>query len=479
MFRTRLSLVASLISAIFFISLLPNNPASASMPEFSKCLLPAAQGQHMSLGSPLAPERLANKTKIRVGVLPFYFNNSDTKQLSDFEKGNYLQAAKSLEKLSNGIISVEIVFLESIKFDKSSDSIRQAYMERGLPASELLDVKGTWGLVRQVIAAADPVRDFSNLDSVILESNNKNGYSIAEAMQFVSNLQGNPLPPAELKFYKPISTQEGVINNAILLDTHKGEGTIVHELLHNFGLVDLYGSGTGPVILSIMDIGSQRLLNYEKAVLGWFPPENFNCKNFNESLNNSTVENVLEISNNTMNSIMLLKKTEDSAYIFEIINNGNESQLAVYFLEQNRRPPITVSYDPKTSFVRFIDIKNPKSIGSFYRTNEFDVLITNINANTVTLNLIPRKLIQSPEALLLAQKSLANRDIAVANERALAEAKVKADIEAKVKSEAEAKAKAEGALTVKKSTIYCIKGKTTLKVAALKPKCPTGYKLKK
>jgi len=54
------------------------------------------------------------------------------------------------------------------------------------------------------------------------------------------------------------------------------------------------------------------------------------------------------------------------------------------------------------------------------------------------------------------------------------EAAAKAAAELKAKQEAEAKAAA-----LKKSTITCIKGKLTKKVTAVKPKCPTGYKLKK
>jgi hypothetical protein len=37
---------------------------------------------------------------------------------------------------------------------------------------------------------------------------------------------------------------------------------------------------------------------------------------------------------------------------------------------------------------------------------------------------------------------------------------------------------AKAALT-KKTTITCVKGKLTKKVTAVKPKCPTGYKVKK
>jgi hypothetical protein len=58
----------------------------------------------------------------------------------------------------------------------------------------------------------------------------------------------------------------------------------------------------------------------------------------------------------------------------------------------------------------------------------------------------------------------------------------KFEIELKAKQEAELKAQQEAATkaaSAKKTTINCIKGKLTKKVTAVKPKCPTGYKVKK
>ena len=57
-------------------------------------------------------------------------------------------------------------------------------------------------------------------------------------------------------------------------------GNIKEKIKHNFGLTDLYGSESGPKLLSIMDSGYTSMLNYEKAVLGWFPVENFKCSGF-------------------------------------------------------------------------------------------------------------------------------------------------------------------------------------------------------
>ena len=77
---------------------------------------------------------------------------------------------------------------------------------------------------------------------------------------------------------------------------------------------------------------------------------------------------------------------------------------------------------------------------------------------------------------------------AAAELKAKQEAEEKAAVELKAKQEAEAKAAAElkakqeadaKAAALKKTTITCVKGKLTKKVSAVKPKCPSGYKVKK
>jgi hypothetical protein len=63
---------------------------------------------------------------------------------------------------------------------------------------------------------------------------------------------------------------------------------------------------------------------------------------------------------------------------------------------------------------------------------------------------------------------------------AAAELKAKQDAEATAAAEFKAKQEAEvKAAALKKTTIICFKDKLTKKVTAVKPKCPSGYKLKK
>lgn len=67
-----------------------------------------------------------------------------------------------------------------------------------------------------------------------------------------------------------------------------------------------------------------------------------------------------------------------------------------------------------------------------------------------------------------------------AEAKAAAELQAKQDAEAKAAAELKAKQEAEAkAAALKKKTITCAKGKLTKKVTAVKPKCPSGYKLKK
>ena len=67
-----------------------------------------------------------------------------------------------------------------------------------------------------------------------------------------------------------------------------------------------------------------------------------------------------------------------------------------------------------------------------------------------------------------------------ADAKAAAELKAKQEADAKAAAELKAKQEADAkAAALKKITIICVKGKLIRTVIALKPKCPTGYKLKK
>jgi hypothetical protein len=100
-------------------------------------------------------------------------------------------------------------------------------------------------------------------------------------------------------------------------------------------------------------------------------------------------------------------------------------------------------------FNGLMDISDVSSVGSFYTTPDFDLLVSNTTGNSVDLNLIPSGLTKSSMATQLIQKSLNNRATLIS------------------------------AQPSKKITISCIKGKTTKKVIAASPVCPKGFVKKK
>lgn len=87
---------------------------------------------------------------------------------------------------------------------------------------------------------------------------------------------------------------------------------------------------------------------------------------------------------------------------------------------------------------------------------------------------------QDAEAKAAAELK-ARQEAEAATAKAAAELKAKQEAEAKAAAELKARqeAEAKAALATKKTTITCLKGKLVKKVTAVKPKCPSGYKVKK
>jgi hypothetical protein len=437
------------------LQLFSNLTSASADIQTSQCLLPTSKSQVVSLGAPLPLERLGNRTQARVGVLPFYFSGENEKRLSKSEEKDYLDAALNIEALSNRNVDVEVIFLPSKNVGMSAREFKQIYENRNLGWNSRDLNKSTWGFVKRTLLDADKDVDFSNLDSVILVGSNMDtSFYIAESMQFFRSSNENLFREARSEFFESVKTEDGYIDNAILKDRHTGAPTITHELLHNFGLTDLYGGILGAAGLSIMAAGS-KLLNYEKAVLGWFPNENFRCSDYVNAVNKDSVENIYSLVDVKTDSIYLLKMTEEKAYIIEVFNQENKSNLLLYVIEQNNRPPIRVSTS-KIPFNGLIDLRNPEFIGTIYRTNDFDLLTTDLKDNSAQLHLIPSNLINSSNAIELLEKSLIRK-----NERL-------------------ASISTSGKISFsKKISIICVKGKKTIKVTAIQPVCSKGFTKKK
>jgi len=441
--------------------------ASAKTPDFSDCLLPRSLWNIVSLGAPLAPERLGNKSVVRLGVLPFRLSDRPSPGLSEAERLNYLQAASNIEKLSNGAVKVELVFYPTITTKLRFQDASRMVQQRDVGWANWDLSKSTFGIVKEVIRDADPLINFSNIDGVILENKSQSFGSVAEAFQFFRKqpdlelIKNGVAAGKDFSFHQSITTQESIIDNAVLFDSHKGTELIVHEILHNFGLTDLYGGNAStPLTYSAMASNTMQLLNYERAVLGWFPLDRIKCFNFADLSDQSLVTNEFTIETIEKDQLIVLQINEKEANILEVRYEFIVPSLILYELKQDERPPIAVMSTGNGMGQR-LNLSDPASIGSSLKSNNLHVMISNMKSGVVTLNVIPNVKVDTVEYRALQTQAVLNREMALA--------------QAKAKTEAEKRA------TVSKNetkTIVCKKGKKKLTVTAKKPKCPVGFKTK-
>jgi hypothetical protein len=487
-----------LLMCVLLLGLNVFTVGSSAEPRFSECLLPRASMSLLSLGAPLATERLGNRSKVRIGVLPFIFKESRKSNLSEEERRDFVLAAKILEDLSNGNVKIELAFYPTVISNLTYERAGQMYLDRNDGWQNWDLNKSTFGIVKETVKAADSVIDFSRLDLLILFNKSEGIYGgIGEAFSFFRT-------PPELKtikegigagkdfnFHQSIQTQEGYIDNAVLLDRRFGTRVIAHEILHTFGLTDLYGSNTPFSIhyLSIMAGEPLTLLNLERAVLGWFPVEQIQCFKLGDLVSTPISKATISFENFDRDQLVIIRVSDQEAYVIEVLPYADKRLMILYRLRMEERPPIELfsalngSYGWNINATTF----SANDVSKVFTTPDFQLLFSNLVGRTATFHFVSKAAYNSDTYSELLKSATENQTRALASESSKkeAEAKAKAEAEAeakiaadktaselKAKQEAEAKAKAEA---LKKVTITCVKGKLIKKVTAVNPKCPAGY----
>jgi hypothetical protein len=455
------SLAALVLSISIFTS-----PASYA-DNLVGCRIPASVDQTVSLGFPIKSERLFNLPKPKILVVPFKLKDNPGYIFSDAIKADYLTAAKNISTLSSGLANVEFVFAPTISTDLTNADMDQLKINQR-EQWQRDETKSTWGFVRKFIADNDAQLDYSGINAVIIEGSSTSSLSdIAEAFMFWENPR-NP-------WFRPIQTNEGKIFNAVLLDNDSTQQIITHEIMHLYGLTDLYGSDTGPGLLSLMTSNEINLLSYEKWVLGWLPDSEVTCIS---NLSRQSITN-FTFDNTKVEQLAVLRAPNEDAYIVETTRSGGMKFAAFYSLNNDRRPPITLYRDKAQVHYAGSEIEDFKAIGMEIKAPNYTLLVTNLEPTKISFSLAPTALLESNEYKELVAKASQNRSVVDQQVKAAA-AEQKAKQEAEAKAAAEQKAKQEPATKAsqKKTTITCVKGKTTKKVTAVSPKCPTGYKKK-
>jgi hypothetical protein len=241
-------------------------------------------------------------------------------------------------------------------------------------------------------------------------------------------------------WFDPIKTNEGLISNVSLLYNRSERNVITHELMHLYGLTDLYGGTTGPGVFSLMESNWLNLLTYEKWILGWHPDNQVKC--LSDVSTSTLTEFSLEFKKSK--EIMVISTTSGANYVVETLAHLGKPTLAFYSVENNRRPPLMLFKDSQS--LRFVDLQLaiPEKISAQLVAPDVTLLIKDIDSETVTFSLMGKSLTNSEANKVLIDAALVKRTFRIGEiaerDRLLAEVKA---AELKAKQEAEAKAAAD------------------------------------
>ena len=469
---------AVLVGGVMLIALL--FPVSAVADDIQLCRIKASERQTVSLGFPFRSERLKWLPKPKIMVIPFQQKDNQSFVFTNSMKNDYLAAAENISNFSSGQSKVEFIFAPTIPTELTNADMDQLKINQR-EYWQKDESKSTYGFVRKFLSDNDSRLDFTGINGVILAGSSTSSSSdIAEAFMFWKSTDAG--------WFRPMDTAEGQINNAVLLDNHSSQATITHEIMHMYGLTDLYGSSDGPGNLSLMSDNSMNLLSYEKWVLGWLPDSDVQCLS---SVSQSSIYK-FSFDYTKTNQVLVIRAENSEDLIVETTMVKGQRYLVFYSLNNEARPPITVYQNGYQGQSRGADIGNYTVIGTQLKSNKHILLISGMDSSSITVHFASSSLTSSSEFKDLVTKGAEQRlkldQEAQSTAKAAAEAKAAADLKAQqeadakaaaeLKAKQEAGAKAVPAAVAKKSTISCVKGKLIKKVTAVKPKCPAGYNKK-
>lgn len=428
----------------FLISvlILSGVPPTSSAQMVNACKIQPSTKHFVSLGFPFNPPRLSNFDNPKVLVVPFRLKGETEFKFGNLEKNIFTEAKKNIDRFSNGRNKVEFTFNKIIDLTitaKDMSLISPSHLSKKETWQERYD-ESTWGFVSKFLKEQDSQIDYSGFNAVILVGNSSPKISDnGEAMIMTKDLYG--------PWMEPMETQEGPISNVVLLYNNLTNYALTHEIMHLYGLTDLYGSQNG-VPVGLMKGGVIDLLAWEKWVLGWLGDENVQCISETSDINLQSVNNIFSIDFSSSEQLWVIPTGSTTALVLDLVKRQNRSWLSFYSIDNDARPPIAGF--SSSSFEFSTEITKNQGVGTLIRSPKYTLLITENIDQKISFAFIPKSLSDSAEAQ---------------------EMYVTADSRAKQISLMQLKPGA-----VPKMKITCKKGKSVKQISGLKPICPKGYK---
>jgi len=450
----RKRLISTLLS-IALLSVPVSIAPSAQADNLAPCRIKASERQTLSLGFPVRDERLAKVSKPKILVVPFQLKDNPDFKFTDEMKKDYLYATDYLSYLSGNLSTVEFVFAETIKTEFTNQTMETLKANQHSANQRRDESISTWGFVRKMVTDYDSKLDFTGISGVILHGSSTSSNSfIAEAMTYRKDFED--------PYYRPLVTNEGQVMNAVLFDKAETSLTITHEVLHLYGLTDLYGSASAPGKLSLMAGNELSLLTYETWILGWLSDAAVQCQ---PTLSDNKIQR-FAIDLKKERQLFISKTVKGTILIVETSTFQKRLYLAFYSLDNEMRPPIALFANSINGVGREgLSLVGQNAIGVELESPETSLLVSSMKNSTLTFDLIPASVKGSTEYSELKNASLLNFKA----EQAAADLQTAEPTSEKLE---------EVKPMVKKLTITCTKGKKIIKVTSVKPKCPSGYRKK-
>jgi hypothetical protein len=417
----------------------------ANIQSIDECKIAVSPKHIISLGFPIHEFRLKHIPKPKILVVPFRLKNVEYK-FDSSERELFLEAKKNISNFSNGRSEIDFTFNSVIDIPTTAREMAQITLPH-LSKKETWQeryAESTWGFVSRFITEQDSKINYSGFDAVILISKSLSvEFTAAEAM--IMSKDYNP-------WHQPMETEEGPINNVAFHYNASVARTVTHEIMHLYGLSDLYGSGFG-VPSSLMGSHVIDLLAWEKWVLGWLADENVQCLSGSIKDDRELTTTIFNFDYSKSDQLLVIPTGEKKALVFDLVKRKDRSSVSFYSIDNDVRPPIAAF--PSNRFEFSTEISQKQGIGTLIKSPEYSLLITDNDGQNLSLVLIPTNIVNSDAALKLI-----------------------ADANLKEKKTADAQAQARASV-IKKKTIICVKGKVTKKITAVKPKCPSDYKIRR
>ena len=408
----------------------------ASAQPVSECKIQASSFQQISIGFPINPERLAKILNPKILVIPYRLKDDKAFEFGNKEKEAFTKASDNIYKFSDGKSRVTFSYNEIINVDMTVQerNLIKAPNNSYSEWQERYD-KSTWGFMKKFITEQDRNIDYSGYDGIVLFSTTSIfGAENAEAMTMTKDLYG--------PWFNPITTAEGQISNVVVLYNQKSEYVITHEIMHLYGLTDLYGSQTS-ARNSLMSDGTIGLLAWERWVLGWLDDENIQCVSETNEVKLDSVDNVFSLDYSKRDQLLVIPTGTKTALVIDLVKRDSQSWISYYALDNDARPPITAFRS--NNFDLYTEITGRLGVGTVIDSPKYTIVIKDNDGRKLSLNLIPKSLSSSTSAKQLITEAentrLAYIKIAQAERDAKAAAELKAKQEAEAKVAAELKAK--------------------------------------